>query len=98
MGISRDAQIIAVSLFAFGVPQAVNFARGEASIHPRTLAALNELTEAGLITRSTGWAARWEAAEAIGTPINDFEAIGPGESFPITVPYVDGLMERVREM
>lgn len=86
--ISRDAEIVLSCLFMMGRPTKLQFARPNI-IHPRTKAALEELTNAGLIDTmpakelpkgSAGWQGNnntLAACQGIKRPSKD-------ESFPIT--------------
>lgn len=86
--LSRDAQIVAYCLFGFGKPASLTFERPHI-IHPRTLAALEELVAAGRIKPMDGGvlpqnAKGWKATDLIGNPMKDFRAPKKSESWPIT--------------
>lgn len=88
--ISRDAEVLAYCLF--GMPMSrdhrVTFARPEI-IHPRTRAAFDELTEAGMLEPMPAGelppgAAGWRATSAMGTPWSRYRKPLRSESFPLT--------------
>lgn len=87
--VSRDAQVVAYGLFLTGRPQSLSFKRPHI-IHPRTKAALDELTEGGFLERMDHHdAAMWRATEKLGMPMRDFPNLKikvptKADSFPIT--------------
>lgn len=85
--LTRDAEIIAIALFPFGHPQKTWFDSIE-TIHERTLTALCELERREMIANlpSEGDRIGWVATEELGYPLGRFQAIQPGESFPVTNP------------
>lgn len=91
--VSRDAQTVAYCMFLMGPPVCLAFDRPHI-IHPRTRAALDELTEAGLLeVMPSGVLPRggagWKAASHL-CPLKDFRDQGipritsSDSSFPIT--------------
>lgn len=86
--ISRDAEIVLSCLFMMGKPTKLQFARPHI-IHPRTKAALDELTAAGLIDvmpakelpkGTAGWTGNDKTLQAC----KGFKRPTAEESFPIT--------------
>lgn len=86
--LSRDAEIVANALFPTGAPCELIFNRPHI-IHPRTRAALDELTQAGMLapidakTLASG-AMGWQATAKMGFPIRDLKRVTKAESFPVT--------------
>lgn len=86
--LSRDAEIVAYALFHTGKPSQVIFNRPHI-MHSRTHAALDELTQAGMLkpidarTLARG-AMGWQATDKMGIPLRDLQAPTKDESFPVT--------------
>lgn len=75
--LSRDAEIVACALFTTGRPSQVIFNRPHI-IHPRTRAALDELTKAGMLIpvgskELAKGAMGWQATDKIGFPLRDLK-------------------------
>lgn len=86
--LSRDAEIVAYALFLTGAPCQLIFNRPHI-IHPRTRAALDELTQAGMLAAVdakalTKGAMGWQATAEMGFPIRDLKPPTKAESFPVT--------------
>lgn len=83
--LSSDAHMVAGGLFMMGAPMLLSFKRPHI-IHPRTLAALNELSEAGLLADAPDEVQKggkaWRALPEMGRPIS--WAKMTGESWPVT--------------
>lgn len=85
---SRDAQVVAYCLFSMGSVASVTFAE-PSRIHPRTLAALQELEQREMIRpmgehRLPPGQKGWKATEKMGNPMRDYPAPTKRESFPMT--------------
>jgi hypothetical protein len=86
--LSDDAVAIARGLFAMGVPGSTVSFRRPHIIHPRTLAALEELTKAGFLVSMDKddlprGARGWAATKLMDRPMSKFPAVKDGK-FPIT--------------
>ena len=86
--LSRDAETVAHALFPTGAPCQLIFNRPHI-IHPRTRAALNELTQAGMLAAVDAkelakGAMGWQATAKMGFPIRDLKRPTKAESFPVT--------------
>lgn len=86
--LSRDAQIVAISLFGFGPRASVSFRRPHI-IHPRTKAGIDELKAANLIEEIDPdelprGAQGWRGKEELGFPMIDFKKPEESECFPLT--------------
>jgi uncharacterized membrane protein len=86
--LSRDAEIVAYALFTTGTPSQVILNRPRI-IHPRTRAALDELTKAGMLAAINAkmlarGAMGWLATAKMGVPMLDLKAPTKAESLPVT--------------
>lgn len=84
--LSEDAKAIAFGLFMTGYPQSLTFRRPHI-IHPRTLAALKELTKAGMLREISPadlpkGAQGWQATKEMGRPKR--VALTKANSWPVT--------------
>ena len=88
MLLTRDAEVVLYCLFGMGSLSSVTFARRHI-IHPRALAAFEELASAGLIAPidadvlppgSKGWRGTYRT----GNPWQDYAEPTTDESFPMT--------------
>ncbi len=86
-GVSRDASIIAMCLFASGVKTELLFRRAHI-IHPRTRAAIDELVKAGYAVEKPDAAPKggmaWRGTEKLGFPLVEIVRPTKAEAFPIT--------------
>lgn len=83
--LSRDAQIVAQSLFGLGQNSSVTF-QTPARITPRTSIAINELINAGMVVRDMDWHKSirvFKGTENIGNPRRDFKPVEESEDFAI---------------
>ncbi|MDB5848252.1 MAG: hypothetical protein JWP29_2004 [Rhodoferax sp.] len=84
IALSKDAEGFAYSMWRIMSPE-LSFQRPHI-IHPRTRAALDELTGAGLLTRTDDKRGpmAWRPTDAMAIAVKKFRKPGPDVNFPMT--------------